>query len=98
MRDGTRKSRAPSGDDAVNIGVWNSKKPESRIRWRIDEIIADGGYTNVTSPAVATVLTSVTNGMWLSYLISPKRFDRQVATNAVDEYLRSVFPNHFPLQ
>ena len=27
MRDGTRKSRAPSGDEAVRIGVWNSKKP-----------------------------------------------------------------------
>jgi TetR/AcrR family transcriptional repressor of bet genes len=62
-----------------------------------DEIIADGGYKNVTGLAVATMLTSVTNGMWLSYLISPKRFDRQNATNAVDEYLHSVFPNHFPL-
>ena len=62
-----------------------------------DEIIADGGYKNVSSAAVATVLTSVTNGMWLSYLISPNRFDRQVATNAVDEYLRSIFPKHFPL-
>jgi len=25
--NGTRKSRAPSGDDAVSIGVWNSVKP-----------------------------------------------------------------------
>jgi TetR/AcrR family transcriptional repressor of bet genes len=62
-----------------------------------DEIISEGNYKNVSSAAVATVLTSVTNGMWLSYLISPKRFDRQNATNAVDEYLHSVFPNHFPL-
>jgi TetR/AcrR family transcriptional repressor of bet genes len=62
-----------------------------------NQIIVEGGYENVSSAAVATVLTSVTNGMWLSYLISPKRFDRQIATNAVDEYLSSVFPNHFPL-
>ena len=61
------------------------------------EIIADGNYKNVSAVAVATVLTSVTNGMWLSYLISPKRFDRQNATNAVDEYLRSIFPKHFPV-
>ena len=61
------------------------------------EIIADGNYKNVSAVAVATVLTSVTNGMWLSYLISPKRFDRQNATNAVDEYLRSMFPKHFPV-
>jgi TetR/AcrR family transcriptional repressor of bet genes len=62
-----------------------------------DEIIADGCYKNVTGVAVATMLTSVTNGMWLSYLISPKRFDRQSAANAVDEYLCSIFPKHFPL-
>jgi len=61
------------------------------------EIIADGDYQNTSAAAVATMLTSVTNGMWLSYLISPKRFDRQNATNAVDEYLRSIFPKHFPL-
>ena len=62
-----------------------------------EEIIADGQYTDVSTPAVATVLTSMTNGLWLSYLISPKRFDRQIATNAVAEYLHSVFPKHFPL-
>jgi len=62
-----------------------------------DEIIAEGGYVNVTAPAVATVLTSMTNGLWLSYLISPRRFDRQIATNAVNEYLHSIFPDHFPL-
>ena len=61
-----------------------------------EEIIKDGDYKNISAAAVATVLTSVTNGMWLSYLISPKRFDRQNATNAVDEYLRSIFPKHFP--
>jgi len=61
-----------------------------------EEIINDGDYKNISAAAVATVLTSVTNGMWLSYLISPKRFDRQNATNAVDEYLRSIFPKHFP--
>jgi TetR/AcrR family transcriptional repressor of bet genes len=61
------------------------------------EIIADGEYKNVSAAGVATVLTSVTNGMWLSYLISPKRFDRQNATNAVDEYLSSIFPKHFPV-
>jgi TetR/AcrR family transcriptional repressor of bet genes len=62
-----------------------------------NEIIADGNYKNISAAAVATVLTSVTNGMWLSYLISPRRFDRQNATNAVDEYLCSIFPKHFPL-
>lgn len=62
-----------------------------------EEIISDGRYKNVSPLAVATVLTSMTNGLWLSYLISPKRFDRQIASNAVAEYLHSVFPKHFPL-
>jgi len=62
-----------------------------------EEIITDGQYKNVSPLAVATVLTSMTNGLWLSYLISPKRFDRQIASNAVAEYLHSVFPKHFPL-
>jgi TetR/AcrR family transcriptional repressor of bet genes len=62
-----------------------------------DEIISEGSYKNASSAAVTTVLTSVTNGMWLSYLISPKRFDHQNATTAVDEYLSSIFPKHFPL-
>ena len=62
-----------------------------------DAIIADGSYKNVSSHAVATTLTSMTNGLWLSYLISPKRFDRHIATDAVNEYLRSIFPKHFPL-
>lgn len=67
------------------------------VRSLCDEIITAGRYKNVSGAAVATVLTSVTNGMWLSYLISPKRFDRLSAANAVDEYLCSIFPQHFPL-
>jgi len=61
-----------------------------------EELIAEGQYDSVSPAAVATMLISVSNGMWLSYLISPKRFDRQCATHAVDEYLRSIFPKHFP--
>ena len=39
MRRGTRKSRAPSGEDAVRIGVENSVKPASAMRLRISEMI-----------------------------------------------------------
>jgi hypothetical protein len=41
MREGTRKSRAPSGEEAVRIGVWNSKKPAAFMRLRIEEITAE---------------------------------------------------------
>lgn len=62
-----------------------------------EELIRDGNYQNVSAAAVSTVLTSMTNGMWLSCLISPRLFDRQEAMLAVDEYLHSIFPQHFPL-
>lgn len=61
------------------------------------ELIEDGGYAGITASSVSTVLTSMTNGLWLSFLISPKTFNRQKAMLAIDEYLHSIFPKHFPL-
>ena len=60
-----------------------------------DNIIAEGGYRNVSAPAAAIALTSMTNGLWLSYLISPKSFDRQQALDAMQGMLHSFFPDHF---
>ena len=58
------------------------------------EIIDDGGYE--VEPAVATeALTSMTNGLWLSCLVSPKDFDRDVAMDAIMSYLSKVFPDHY---
>lgn len=59
------------------------------------DIIADGAYTGVTAESVAIVLNSMTNGLWLSCLISPSTFDRRKAMDAVLQYLASVFPKHF---
>ena len=67
------------------------------VRAVCEELIAEGGYTNVSAEAVSTALTSMTNGMWLSCLISAKHFDRHGAMESVDEYLCSIFPKHFPL-
>ncbi len=61
-----------------------------------DELVADGRYQEVTGAGVATVLTSMTNGLWLSCLVSPKLFNRRKAMDSIDEYLRCVFPKHFP--
>lgn len=60
-----------------------------------EEIISEGDYDQVTASAVTIGLTAMTNGLWLSYLISPNTFDRQSAANAINEYLCSVFPQHF---
>ena len=59
------------------------------------EIIAEGNYKNVSARNVAELLASLTNGFWLSCLISPKNWDRHMALESVRDYLKSVFPNHY---
>ncbi len=59
------------------------------------ELIDDGGYTNVTAAAAAEALTCMTNGLWLSCLISPREWDRQTAIDAIMSYLTNVFPKHY---
>ena len=58
-------------------------------------IIEQGGYKHVSPQTVTDALSSMTDGLWLSYLISPKGFDRDVAMDAVYSYLRAVFPDHY---
>jgi AcrR family transcriptional regulator len=58
-------------------------------------IIEDGAYTGITAQTVTDALSSMTDGLWLSYLVSPKGFDRDVAMDAVYSYLRAVFPDHY---
>lgn len=60
-----------------------------------DQIIEDGNYVDITGRAAAEALTSMTNGLWLSCLLSPQAWDRQLATDAVTSYLRNVFPKHY---
>ena len=59
------------------------------------EIIVDGNYKNVSATSVATALTSMTNGMWLSYLLSPRSFDRDRAMRAITDLLRRYFPQNY---
>ena len=60
-----------------------------------EEIIGEGEYRDVTPQQVTDALTSMTDGLWLSCLISPKTWDRHAAMDAVMSYLRGVFPKHF---
>lgn len=60
-----------------------------------DQIIAEGDYEGITGRAAAEALTSMTNGLWLSCLLSPQNWDRQLARDAVVSYLENVFPKHF---
>lgn len=58
-------------------------------------IIEQGGYSNISAQTVTDALSSMTDGLWLSYVVSPKGFDRDVAMDAVYSYLRAVFPDHY---
>ena len=60
-----------------------------------ESIIGDGEYTNVTAQQVVDALSSMTDGLWLACLISPKSWNRHEAFDAVYSYLRGVFPKHY---
>ena len=59
------------------------------------EVIAEGAYEDLDPDAMAIALTALTNGLWLSCLISPQPWDRSKAMDAVLSYLSGVFPEHF---
>ena len=95
---------------AVWFAFWGEVKSRPTYRKICDEydqyyddviidlcakIIDDGGYTGVDAEAAAEALMSITDGLWLSCLVSAQAFDRDLAREAVHSYLRSVFPKHF---
>lgn len=59
------------------------------------EMITEGKYDNINAKNIADVLSSLTNGLWLSCLMSPKNWDRHAALESVKGYLKSVFPQHY---
>ncbi len=59
------------------------------------EIIAEGRYEGVSATSVTIALTTITNGMWLDSLISPKNFNRQRNLDAIVDLLRRYFPRHY---
>jgi TetR/AcrR family transcriptional repressor of bet genes len=95
---------------AVWFAFWGEVKSRPTYRKICDEVdryydevvlglcadIIDSGYYPQIEPLnVATALTSMTNGLWLSCLISPQDWSRHAALDAVRCYLSTVFPQHF---
>ncbi len=70
---------------------------DSVVEGLCDEIVAEGGYEHVRGAQVALALTSMTNGMWLSCLVSPRTWNRHDAMATVHNYLAHVFPRHFDI-
>ena len=105
-----RPSICDRGKIAVWFAFWGEVKSRPTYRKICDEsdryydeivaglcseIIADGGYKNIAAAAVANALTSMTNGFWLSCLISPQSWNRAAAMDAIMSYLQSLFPKHY---
>ncbi|MDP6994374.1 MAG: TetR family transcriptional regulator C-terminal domain-containing protein [Woeseiaceae bacterium] len=58
-------------------------------------VIQNGGYEDINPRSVADVLSSLTDGMWLSCLMNPGSFDRQQALDTIRHYLQAVFPDRY---
>jgi len=65
------------------------------IRELCERIVSEGNYDDVDAQTVTNVLSSLTDGLWLSCLINPKSFDRAAALRSVSSFLRAVFPDHY---
>jgi TetR/AcrR family transcriptional repressor of bet genes len=105
-----RPSICDRGKIAVWFAFWGEVKSRPTYRKICDEsdryydsiveglcaeIIKDGAYKNVSASAIANALSSMTNGFWLSCLISPQSWNRAEAMEAVMSFLRSLFPQHY---
>lgn len=60
------------------------------------QIIAEGDYTNTKAEDVSLSLEGLFDGFWLNILMYPAKFNREDAARQVFDYLKSVFPKHFP--
>lgn len=60
-----------------------------------DEIIKEGGYSNLNASEIAETLEGLFDGFCLNILIYPGEFTREDAKNRIHSYLASVFPQHF---
>ena len=110
MRLDIRPSVCNQKKVAVWFAFWGESKARPAYRKICDErdryyddavaslcadIIADGAYEGIDAESVAEGLSALTNGLWLSYLISPRSWDRQQAMDSISTFLAALFPRHF---
>ncbi len=66
-----------------------------QVRNLIEQIITDGGYTDLDAEQVTVALNAMTDGMWLDLQIQPRDFDREQAKQAIEMFLGKLFPAEF---
>lgn len=77
------------------ICTARDQKYEDIMHELVAAIVREGDYADIDVDAVAATLSSLTDGMWLSFLINPKTFDRTKALDGIKSYLRAIFPEHY---
>lgn len=65
------------------------------LRALCEELIRAGPYPRLDPDRVASGLSAMSDGLWLSLLIHWESFTRQRALDVCLEYLAAVFPRHF---
>jgi len=95
---------------AVWFAFWGEVKSRPTYRKICDEldqyydeiieslcatIITEGKYKGISQRNVGIALNSITNGMWLSCLVSPGTFNRNQAMEALHDLLHRYFPQHY---
>lgn len=60
-----------------------------------EELVEEGGYTDVDAPTVAAALSAMTSGLWLDLLTSPRSMSRKRAMEICRTWLATTFPKHF---
>lgn len=61
------------------------------------EIIHEGGYEDLDPEIIVQGLSSMSEGLWLDLLISPRTNDLEKSKKTMSTYLRALFPKHFPI-
>lgn len=66
-----------------------------QVRTLIQQIIQEGGYTDLDAHQVTVALNAMTDGMWLDLQIQPRDFDREQAKQVIVMFLGRLFPAEF---
>lgn len=71
------------------------QKYEDILENLIKKIIIKGNYKNIKPQTISKTLASLTDGIWLSYLINPKKFDQKEYISTINNYLETMFPKNY---
>lgn len=66
-----------------------------QVRTLIEELIEQGGYSDLDPHQVTVALNAMTDGMWLDLQIQPRDFDREQAKQTIEMFLGKLFPAEF---